>query len=94
MDEGEVDERVEGISSGDLFSLIYTSSTTGPAKGCMLTHGNYRANCEMLAQAIDPGEDAVIQIGLPLAHTLTRMMQMLALSVGRSLRSGAATGSA
>jgi long-chain acyl-CoA synthetase len=51
----------------------------------MLTHGNYRANCEMLAQAIDPGEDAVIQIGLPLAHTLTRMMQMLALSVGAEL---------
>jgi len=85
VEEGQVDERVEGISSGDLFSLIYTSSTTGRAKGCMLTHGNYRANLDMLAQAIDPGDDAVIQIGLPLAHTLTRMMQMLALSVGAEL---------
>lgn len=85
VDEGQVDERVEGISSDDLFSLIYTSSTTGPAKGCMLTHGNYRANCDMLRKAIDPGEDAVIQVGLPLAHTLTRMMQMLALSVGAEL---------
>ena len=79
IDEGQVDERVDGLSGDDLFSLIYTSSTTGVAKGCMLTHANYQANREMIASVTDIDQDSVTQIGLPLAHTLTRMMQMVTL---------------
>jgi len=85
VEEGQVDERVKGLSGDEVFSLIYTSSTTGPAKGCMLTHANYQANREMIASVIDVGEDSVMQIGLPLAHTLTRMMQMVALGAGAEL---------
>jgi long-chain acyl-CoA synthetase len=80
VDESQVDERVEAVSSDDLYTLIYTSGTTGPPKGCMLTHGNYKANCEMLERAVDPGEDPVFFIFLPLAHTFTRMAQMVAIS--------------
>lgn len=85
IDEGQVDERVDGLSGDDLFSLIYTSSTTGVAKGCMLTHANYQANREMIASVTDIDQDSVMQIGLPLAHTLTRMMQMLTLGAGAEL---------
>ena len=32
----------------------------------MLTHGNYRANCEMLDEAVDIEDDEVFYIFLPL----------------------------
>jgi long-chain acyl-CoA synthetase len=85
VDEEQVRERVEALTGDDLFALIYTSGTTGSAKGCMLSHGNYRANCDMLVPALDPGEDPVFQIGLPLAHTFNRMIQMVAIRVGGEL---------
>src|SRR3954471_22270063 len=82
-DKGDqVDQRVGAIEPDDVFTLIYTSGTTGPPKGCILTHANYRANCEMLESAIDLEDDEVFYIFLPLAHALTRMTQMAALDVG------------
>jgi long-chain acyl-CoA synthetase len=81
----EVDQRIEGIEPDDVFTLIYTSGTTGPPKGCILTHANYRANCEMLEQAIDIEDDEVFYIFLPLAHALSRMTQMATLDTGATL---------
>jgi long-chain acyl-CoA synthetase len=82
---GEVDRRVEAIEPDDVFTLIYTSGTTGPPKGCILTHANYRANCEMLVEAMELAPDDVFYIFLPLAHALSRMTQMEALDVGATL---------
>lgn len=81
----DVDSRIEGIEPEDTFTLVYTSGTTGPPKGCVLTHANYRANCQMLTEAIDVEDDEVFYIFLPLAHVLTRMTQMAALDVGATL---------
>src|SRR5437763_2128439 len=81
----EVEKRIEGIAPDDVFTLIYTSGTTGPPKGCVLTHGNYRADCEAAEQVFDMEEDAVVFIILPLAHALTRVTQMLALDVGATI---------
>ena len=81
----QVDERVGSVSSDDVFSLIYTSGTTGPPKGCILTHGNYRADCEAGEQVFEMEEDAVVFIFLPLAHALTRVTQMVALDVGATI---------
>jgi len=86
VDDERFEELARGVEPDDLMTLIYTSGTTGPPKGCMVTHGNYRANCTMLEEAIgDLGEDPVFFVFLPLAHTLTRMTQMLALDVGATL---------
>ena len=82
---GDVDERIEGIQPDDVFTLIYTSGTTGAPKGCVLTHANYRANCEMLEGSIDIEEDEVLYIFLPLAHALSRMTQMATLDMGATL---------
>jgi long-chain acyl-CoA synthetase len=86
VDDERFEELARGVEPDDLMTLIYTSGTTGPPKGCMLTHGNYRANCTMLEEAVgDLGEDPVFFVFLPLAHTLTRMTQMLAVDVGATL---------
>src|SRR3954447_9295770 len=81
----EVDQRIEAIEPDDVFTLIYTSGTTGPPKGCVLTHSNYRANCEMLINAVDIEDDEVLYIFLPLAHALSRMTQMATLDTGATL---------
>jgi long-chain acyl-CoA synthetase len=81
----DVDSRIEGIEPEDVFTLVYTSGTTGAPKGCVLTHANYRANGEMLTKAIEIEDDEVLYIFLPLAHVLSRMTQMAALDVGGTL---------
>jgi long-chain acyl-CoA synthetase len=78
----EVDKRIDKIEPDDVFTLIYTSGTTGPPKGCVLTHGNYRANAEMLEQVAEIEPNSVVFLFLPLAHALSRMTQMVALDTG------------
>jgi long-chain acyl-CoA synthetase len=81
----EVEQRAGDVSPDDVFTLIYTSGTTGPPKGCVLTHGNYRANCEMVEEVAEFEEGSVVFIFLPLAHALTRATQMVTLDVGATI---------
>jgi long-chain acyl-CoA synthetase len=81
----QLDERVASISPDDTYTFVYTSGTTGPPKGCVLTHGNCRANVDQVQEAIDFGNDPVFYVFLPLAHVLTRVVQMLAIDVGATL---------
>ena len=83
--ESDVGERAEGVGPDDVFTLIYTSGTTGPPKGCVLTHGNYRANAEMLEQVAEIEEGSVVFVFLPLAHALSRMTQMVGIDLGATL---------
>ena len=80
------DGRVRGVTEEDIATIVYTSGTTGPPKGCMLTHGNLRADIDGCAQRVtfDPGDD-VIYIFLPLAHVLTRLVQFLGIDRGTTL---------
>jgi long-chain acyl-CoA synthetase len=83
--ESAVEERAEGLDADDVFTIIYTSGTTGPPKGCVLTHGNYRSNAEMLEEVARIEEGSVVFIFLPLAHALSRMTQMVGLDLGATL---------
>lgn len=74
VDDATVDERIAGLDIDSIATIIYTSGTTGRPKGCVLTHGNLRAN---VAQALDalgpeirPGDTGLLF--LPLAHALTK----------------------
>src|SRR5262249_51471693 len=39
-DGSELDDRAAAVASGDAYTFVYTSGTTGPPKGCVITHGN------------------------------------------------------
>jgi len=79
-------ERVDGAGPDDTATIVYTSGTTGPPKGCLLTHANLRADVGMLRQRVgfSAGDD-VVYIFLPLAHVLSRIVQLVVLDAGAVL---------
>jgi long-chain acyl-CoA synthetase len=53
----------------ELALLLYTSGTTGHAKGVMLTHGNLRTNALAVAKLYRPAPKAMLLHVLPLSHS-------------------------
>ncbi len=60
------------VSGDDLASIVYTSGTTGPPKGVMLSHRNILWNCEAILKRIPAYPDDVFLSFLPLSHTFER----------------------
>ena len=75
-----LDERRAGIGAASLATIVYTSGTTGPPKGCPLTHRNLLAVYSNTAEA--PGISAIFNadsstlLFLPLAHCLARIIHL------------------
>ena len=78
-------DRVAGVSSEDVATLVYTSGTTGPPKGCLLTHANLMATIGMYVECLELDPTDVLYQFLPLAHVLARVAQMVVLDVGGQL---------
>jgi long-chain acyl-CoA synthetase len=77
-DPGALDARVDAGRHDDLATLVYTSGTTGPPKGAMLTMGNIEFVIETLqaeAAFVHPpaGPKDVIVSYLPLCHVAERL---------------------
>jgi long-chain acyl-CoA synthetase len=86
VSDERLDERVAAVGTGDLATIVYTSGTTGPPKGCMLTHANMVSVVDQVTARIErePGGDSVY-VFLPLAHVLTRVVQVFAVADGSEL---------
>jgi fatty-acyl-CoA synthase len=52
----------------DLFTILYTSGTTGQPKGVMLTHYNLVTNAIMLAEGLESTEEDRYLVAVPLFH--------------------------
>ena len=78
----ELSERAAAVKPEDPFTFIYTSGTTGPPKGCVLTHGNYRSVLSMVEQIDVVGEDDVVYLFLPLAHSFALLIQLVSIDLG------------
>jgi len=82
----QLDERIAGLREDDPFTIVYTSGTTGPPKGCVLTHASLRAAVDGARARVEFVPDAeVVYVFLPLAHVLTRLVQMAAIDAGAQL---------
>ena len=53
--DSNFDRRAYDVQPEDLATIMYTSGTTGEAKGVMLTHGNIASNLNFSTAAFDGG---------------------------------------
>ena len=76
------EKNFEGIDPSETATLVYTSGTTGPPKGVILTHRNFLDEAEACQKLFDISEKETGIIFLPLAHILAREMQFFQIKVG------------
>ncbi len=82
-DRAQLDARAEAITREDPYTFIYTSGTTGPPKGCVLSHGNYRAVLDMVAErGIVGSPDDLVYLFLPLAHAFGLLLMLIGVDRG------------
>lgn len=72
----------QSVAPEDTCKIVYTSGTTGPPKGCVLSHGNYRAMLTMSQEAALLGAGETTFLFLPLAHVFALLIQYGVLDVG------------
>ncbi|MGZ4184373.1 MAG: AMP-dependent synthetase/ligase [Solirubrobacteraceae bacterium] len=77
-----IQQRLASMRPSDLATLVYTSGTTGPPKGCMLTHSNLLTTARLYVEQLGFDDSHSLYQFLPLAHVLARVAQIVALSVG------------
>jgi long-chain acyl-CoA synthetase len=83
-----LDQRRATRTARDLATVMYTSGTTGPPKGCELTHGNLLAvarNAISALPEIFEAPDRSTLLFLPLAHAFARIIQVACLEGGAVL---------
>jgi long-chain acyl-CoA synthetase len=75
-----VDTRMAEAQSDDVMTLVYTSGTTGPPKGAMLTNANAEFGLEVIIGTPErmpggklPGPDDSVLTYLPLCHVAERV---------------------
>ncbi len=62
------------INQNDIAALVYTSGTTGPAKGVIQTHLNHLANVRQSFESGIVEESSTLTLFLPLAHSFAKLM--------------------
>jgi long-chain acyl-CoA synthetase len=74
--------RIAATEQNDLATLVYTSGTTGPPKGCMLTHRNLLETTRIYIEQLGLNETHTLYQFLPLAHVLARVAQAVVIGAG------------
>jgi long-chain acyl-CoA synthetase len=71
-DPNAVDERSRELRPDDVATLVYTSGTTGPPKGTMITHRNVSETIRSLTRVVSVGPADRFLSFLPLSHIAER----------------------
>jgi long-chain acyl-CoA synthetase len=73
---GELDDYARAVADldpADTAVIVYTSGTTGPPKGAMLTHANLTWAADSFRRAFGTGPDTEVLSYLPLCHVAERL---------------------
>ncbi len=70
---GTVERRTQEIKLSDTATIVYTSGTTGPPKGAMISHSNIVWTCNALTRANDYFDTDTYMSYLPLSHIAERI---------------------
>ncbi len=80
--ESDFGARIREIPLKSLATLVYTSGTTGPPKGVMISHKNMVYEIKALQKTFPVNPNDVSLLFLPLAHILARIIQFYQLATG------------
>lgn len=81
----ELTKRAQATDHESLFTIVYTSGTTGPPKGAVLTHGNLVWEADAMRNVLPINEDDEQLLFLPMAHIFAKVMVWTSISKGCSL---------
>ena len=77
-------DRARTVTAEDMASIVYTSGTTGPPKGVMLSHRNFTSNMAAVIPRADLTPDDEPLEFLPLSHVFERTCGYAFMSMGLS----------
>jgi long-chain acyl-CoA synthetase len=81
----ELDRRTAEVGPDHVFTIVYTSGTTGRPKGVVLTHRNMVESFASVIRAFDLRDTDVQYLFLPLAHVLGREVEWAPILAGSSI---------
>jgi long-chain acyl-CoA synthetase len=73
-DPEAMDERSRQVQPDDVATIVYTSGTSGPPKGVVISHANIMWSLRCVAPVYDLGEGERFLSFLPLSHIAERMV--------------------
>ncbi|MDQ2649285.1 MAG: AMP-binding protein [Actinomycetota bacterium] len=73
----DVDGTAAAVPNDDAAIIVYTSGTTGPPKGAMLSHANLLAAASSASSAFDVDERTEVLSYLPLCHVAERLVSVI-----------------
>ncbi|MBK9180154.1 MAG: AMP-binding protein [Acidimicrobiales bacterium] len=76
-DPAEFRRRVDAIDPADTGIIVYTSGTTGPPKGAMISHANMEAAARYADAVFDVDDRAEVLSYLPLCHIAERLISVI-----------------
>ncbi|GHD09711.1 AMP-dependent synthetase/ligase [Zhihengliuella salsuginis] len=90
VSDAQVEDARTSAGYSDTATLVYTSGTTGRAKGCVMTHGNFAGVAVNLVphmREVVHGRSRTLMF-LPLAHVLARAVQQCCVHSGTTVAHG------
>ena len=79
-----LDDIAEAIDPTGAATFIFTSGTTGPPTGVIITHANLVFECKVVENLLEIGEADEQLLFLPLAHSFARVVEWACIAIGAS----------